>query len=430
MSSRRSVAHARATSGTATSRRPRPGVGGGAARWVRSRTSACDAERRGVVREGPGGRFLGAEAVEAELQGRVPHLLAEAVALVFATQPGAGLERPCDRELGGHDARRADDGVADEHGEDQVPLGRRRVGATAPPEAIRLPLELRRLVVGPRHGERHRGRVVDPPDDERGELGGERVVDVPQCQAGRANLEIEERPVRVWHRPSVVRAVRVAKRVSPSTVVAVGFTRAELESYRDATVDDLVGPGLRLLFVGINPGLWTAATGTHFAHPGNRFYPALLRAGVIERQIDRGAGMDAADREHLVGRGIGITNLVARATARAAELRRPSCTLAGSGSWRSSSATSPSWSPSPASPPTAPRSAPKAVLGRQPESFAGAELWIVPNPSGLNAHETIDTLAAAYRAQLSPPALSSCNARISRDHAAESATKLQRNDVQ
>ena len=79
-------------------------------------------------------------------------------------------------------------------------------------------------------------------------------------------------------------------------------------------------PGLRLLFVGINPGLWTAATGTHFAHPGNRFYPALLRAGVIERRIDRGAGMDDADRAHLIGRGIGITNLVARATAKASEL--------------------------------------------------------------------------------------------------------------
>ena len=58
-----------------------------------------------------------------------------------------------------------------------------------------------------------------------------------------------------------------------------GFTRAELESYRDAGVPDLVGPGLRLLFVGINPGLWTAATQTHFAHPGNRFYPALRRPG-------------------------------------------------------------------------------------------------------------------------------------------------------
>src|SRR6188472_933579 len=104
------------------------------------------------------------------------------------------------------------------------------------------------------------------------------------------------------------------------TVLDVGFTREQLESYRDAVVPDLVGPDVRLLFVGINPGLWTAATQTHFAHPGNRFYPALLRGGVIEREIDRGAGMTDEERAYLVGRGIGITNLVARATSRAAEL--------------------------------------------------------------------------------------------------------------
>jgi TDG/mug DNA glycosylase family protein len=100
----------------------------------------------------------------------------------------------------------------------------------------------------------------------------------------------------------------------------MGFTRAELEAYRDATVPDLVGPGLKLLFVGINPGLWTAATSTHFAHPGNRFYPALRLAGVIERDIDRGTGMSDADRRHLIDRGIGITNVVARATSKASEL--------------------------------------------------------------------------------------------------------------
>src|SRR3954469_18610907 len=101
------------------------------------------------------------------------------------------------------------------------------------------------------------------------------------------------------------------------------FTRAELESFRDATVPDLLTPpdgGLRLLFVGINPGLWTAATQTHFAHPVNRFYPALLQAGVITRPVDPAAGMTESDREHLTSRGIGITNLASRATARADEL--------------------------------------------------------------------------------------------------------------
>src|SRR5690349_23875572 len=95
------------------------------------------------------------------------------------------------------------------------------------------------------------------------------------------------------------------------------FTRAELESFRDAEVPDLLpGPGdppLRLLFVGINPGLWTAATQTHFAHPGNRFYPALLRAGILERRIDPAAGMTDDDRDYLRSRGLGITNISRRA---------------------------------------------------------------------------------------------------------------------
>lgn len=187
--------------------------------------------------------------------------------------------------------------------------------------------------------------------------------------------------------------------VAMRSLRAMGFTRAELESYRDADVPDLVGPGLRLLFVGINPGLWTAATRTHFAHPGNRFYPALLLAGVITREIDRGKGMTAADRAHLIDRGIGITNVVHRATAKASELNaselrtggerlrafvrthRPRVVaVAGITAYR-----------------TAFRE-PTASMGEQVESFEGSVVWIVPNPSGLNAHETVETLAAAYRA--------------------------------
>ena len=98
------------------------------------------------------------------------------------------------------------------------------------------------------------------------------------------------------------------------------FNRAELESFRDATVPDLLGPDVRLLFVGINPGLWTAATRTHFAHPGNRFYPALLRAGILTTPVSASDGMTDADRERFLARGLGITNLAARATARADEL--------------------------------------------------------------------------------------------------------------
>ena len=187
--------------------------------------------------------------------------------------------------------------------------------------------------------------------------------------------------------------------VGPRTVAAMGFTRAELESYRDAVVPDLIGPHVKLLFVGINPGLWTAATQTHFAHPGNRFYPALRLGGVIDREIDRGTGMTDDDRRHLVDRGIGITNVVRRATAKASELspdelraggaelrsfvreHRPKVVaIAGITAYRAAF------------------HAPKAMMGRQPEGLEGAELWVVPNPSGLNAHETIESLAVAYRA--------------------------------
>ncbi|MDV6280630.1 mismatch-specific DNA-glycosylase [Rhodococcus jostii] len=178
----------------------------------------------------------------------------------------------------------------------------------------------------------------------------------------------------------------------------MSFTRAELESFRDAEVPDLIGPGCRLLFVGINPGLWTAATGAHFARPGNRFYPALLAAGIIERPIDPTAGMSDADRDHLIGRGVGITNLAPRATAKADELSGEELAV---GAERLRAVVRD----------TAPRVVAVAGItayrtafgeraakkGRQPRDLEGVELWLVPNPSGLNAHETVATLAASYR---------------------------------
>ena len=179
----------------------------------------------------------------------------------------------------------------------------------------------------------------------------------------------------------------------------VGFSRAELEAFRDATLPDLVGPGLQLLFVGINPGLWTAAVQTHFARPGNRFYPALRRAGILTRDIDLAGGMTDDDRRHFLERGVGITNLVPRATARAdeltrAELRQGGLRLAefvrtwqprvvavlGISAYRTAFAQ------------------PKARAGEQPSPLEGARLWVVPNPSGLNAHDTIASLAVAYAA--------------------------------
>lgn len=176
------------------------------------------------------------------------------------------------------------------------------------------------------------------------------------------------------------------------------FTRAELASYRDRTVEDLLGDEVRLLFVGINPGLWTAATGAHFAHPGNRFYPALAAAGILDRVLRVSEGMSDGDRRALTDRGVGITNLAARATVRADELtavelregaerltrtveqvRPAAVALVGITAYRAAFGRR------------------GARQGRQEEAIAGAPLWVLPNPSGLNAHDTIASLGRAYR---------------------------------
>lgn len=186
--------------------------------------------------------------------------------------------------------------------------------------------------------------------------------------------------------------------MSPPEPTTARFSRAELESFRDVTVPDLTGPGLRLLFVGINPSLWTAAVQCHFARRGNRFYPALFRAGIVDRRIDGSAGMSAEDHAHLVARGVGITNLVARATARADELGVDEL---ASGA-RSLAERVPRLGPRVVAVlgVTAYRAAfqrPKAAVGRQPDDLGGAQLWVAPNPSGLNAHASLDSLAEAYR---------------------------------
>jgi TDG/mug DNA glycosylase family protein len=180
-----------------------------------------------------------------------------------------------------------------------------------------------------------------------------------------------------------------------------GFSRAELLSFRGSTVPDLVGgpadAPTRLLFVGINPGLWTAAAGAHFARRGNRFWPALHAAGITPRLVDASAGMTDDDRRMVLDLGIGITNLAPVATARADELtadqlrqggraltdlitaRRPAVVaVLGVTAYRQAFG------------------AREASIGRQAEALAGSELWVLPNPSGLNAHETLASLADAY----------------------------------
>jgi TDG/mug DNA glycosylase family protein len=178
----------------------------------------------------------------------------------------------------------------------------------------------------------------------------------------------------------------------------MGFTRAELASYRGGTIPDLLGPSTRLLFVGINPGLQTVAVQAHFSRRGNRFYPALYNAGITDRLIDASAGFRPEDLEHLKSRGVGITSLVPTATARADELTTDEL-LAGSVSLaKRVERVGPTAVAMLGV--TAYRIAfarPKAAVGPQPERLGGAPLWVVPNPSGLNAHATVASLGDAYR---------------------------------
>ncbi len=163
------------------------------------------------------------------------------------------------------------------------------------------------------------------------------------------------------------------------------------------------GEQLRLLIVGINPGLWTAAVNAPFARPGNRFWPSLHRAGLTSRPVDASRGLEPEDEQDLRSRGIGITNLVGRATARADELRREELRAGGA----ALVARLPQLRPRcvAISGITAFRTAfslPKARLGRQDASLVPGwpdevTLWVVPQPSGLNAHATVASLAQDWR---------------------------------
>lgn len=178
----------------------------------------------------------------------------------------------------------------------------------------------------------------------------------------------------------------------------MGFTRAELVAFHGRTLPDLIEPGLRLLIVGINPGLLTAAVQAHFSRRGNRFYPALFAAGITDHLIDASGGYQPGDREHLAARGVGITNIFAGASARADELTREQLVAGGIALTERVARLKPKVVAVLGI--TAYHTAfarPKAVPGRQPETMGGCELWVAPNPSGLNAHATPASLATAYR---------------------------------
>jgi TDG/mug DNA glycosylase family protein len=170
------------------------------------------------------------------------------------------------------------------------------------------------------------------------------------------------------------------------------YTHAELQAAAGRTVPDLIAPGLRVMFCGINPGLYSGVTGHHFARPGNRFWPTLYAAGFTPRLLH-------AQEEHLLlDFGYGITNFVERATASAdelspAELRAGAVALLakvehyrprvvavlGISAYRLAF------------------SRRYATLGEQPEQLGSARLWVLPNPSGLNAHYPPAALAEMYR---------------------------------
>lgn len=168
-------------------------------------------------------------------------------------------------------------------------------------------------------------------------------------------------------------------------------TKDELQAAYDRAVPDLVAPGLRVLLVGINPSLWSGWSGYHFGRPSNRLWQTLHEAGLTGRKLR------PEDTDELLAAGIGITNFVNRATARADELTDDEIRT---GVPRLES-TVRKWRPGTVAVlgVTAYRTAfrrPKAVVGPQTETIEGAALWVLPNPSGLNAHYQQPDLTAIY----------------------------------
>ena len=169
-------------------------------------------------------------------------------------------------------------------------------------------------------------------------------------------------------------------------------TQAEIQAAIGRTVPDIIAPDLRVLFCGINPSLYSAAVGHHFARPGNRFWPTLHAAGFTDRLVA------PFEDDELLQLGYGITNVVDRATATADALTaeelvvggqslaakvqqyRPQfLAILGIGAYRTAF------------------KQPKAGVGRQPKTLHNAILWVLPNPSGLNAHYQLQDLARVFR---------------------------------
>jgi len=171
--------------------------------------------------------------------------------------------------------------------------------------------------------------------------------------------------------------------------------KVDLTAARDRTIPDVLpadGMPLRVLFCGINPGLYSAATGWHFARPGNRFWPALHLSGFTPRRLA------PSEQAELASYGLGITNIAPRATAQAAELTDDELRDGAVRLQALVAARAPRFVA--VAGVTAYRTAfgrPRAAIGPQDERLAAARLWILPNPSGLNAHTSVPLLAAEMR---------------------------------
>ena len=171
--------------------------------------------------------------------------------------------------------------------------------------------------------------------------------------------------------------------------------KVDLAAARDRTIPDVLpaeGMPLRVLFCGINPGLYSAATGWHFARPGNRFWPALHLSGFTPRRLA------PSEQAELASYGLGITNIAPRATAQAAELTDDELRDGAVRLQALVAARAPRFVA--VAGVTAYRTAfgrPRAAIGPQDERLAAARLWILPNPSGLNAHTSVPLLAAEMR---------------------------------
>ena len=169
-------------------------------------------------------------------------------------------------------------------------------------------------------------------------------------------------------------------------------TPAQLLASAGKTIRDLIAPDLKVLFCGINPGLYSGFTGHHFARPGNRFWPALYASGFTDRLLQ------PHEKQELLALGLGVTNLVSRSTATAAELTSDDLAEGGNRLTRKVKKYRPQVLAVLGV--TAYRAAfhqPKALLGRQSETMGATAVWVLPNPSGLNAHYTPRQLAEVFR---------------------------------